>query len=158
MIKTHFWNNDFTKSETWQTPRRKKWLKITWLLLYNQPLTLVPRDTEVYLKGQVHEFKTQIKFFSIGFSFRDTGNSQDSGEREETMFYSSLPVPPAHELSGLYLKLCMWDDYHIFLTTSVVTPRLPLDEIYHHIWLPFDPLMLQYSFVCLLDDLILGFW
>ena len=67
VIKTHFWNNDFTKSETWQTARRKKWLKITWLLLYNQPLTLVPRDTKVYLKGQVHEFKMQVKFFPSGF-------------------------------------------------------------------------------------------
>ena len=36
-------------------------------------------------------------FFLSGFSFTDTDYSQDSREWEETIFYSILPLPPAHE-------------------------------------------------------------
>ena len=47
-------------------------------------------------------------FFSLsGFSFADTDNSQDSRGREGTIFYSALPLPPAHEHSDIYLQLCM---------------------------------------------------
>ena len=34
----------------------------------------------------------------------------DSNWREGTIFYSTLPFPPAHEHSDTYLKLCMSDD------------------------------------------------
>ena len=44
--------------------------------------------------------------------FRDTGNSQNSREREGTIFYSTVPLPPAHEHWDIYLQLCMWDDYN----------------------------------------------
>ena len=37
----------------------------------------------------------------------------------------------------IYLQLCMWDDYHIFLIASLVFTRLLLNEIYHLIELPF---------------------
>ena len=60
-------------------------------------------------------------FFSLsGFSFTDTDNSQDSRRREGTIFYSTLPLPPAHEHSDIYLQLCMWDDYHIFNRTACI--------------------------------------
>ena len=36
-------------------------------------------------------------FFLSGFSFTDTVDSQDSRRREGTIFYSALPLPPAHE-------------------------------------------------------------
>ena len=36
-------------------------------------------------------------FFSIRVFFTDTDDSQDSREREGTIFYSTLPLPPAHE-------------------------------------------------------------
>ena len=52
-------------------------------------------------------------FFLSGFSFSDTDDSQESRGREGTIFYSTLPLPPAHEHSDIYLQLCMWDDYHI---------------------------------------------
>ena len=42
-------------------------------------------------------------FFLSGFSFTDTDNSQDSRGREVTIFYSTLPLPPAHEHSDIYL-------------------------------------------------------
>ena len=45
-------------------------------------------------------------FFLSGFSFTDTDDSQDSRGREGTIFYSTLPIPPAHEHSDIYLQLC----------------------------------------------------
>ena len=48
-----------------------------------------------------HNFSSSIcffffSFFLSGFSFTDTDNSQDSRGRERTIFYSTLPLPPAH--------------------------------------------------------------
>ena len=87
-------------------------------------------------------------FFSIRVFLTDTDDSQGSRGREGTIFYSTLPLPPAHEHWDIYLSLCMWDDYHA---------RLLLDEIYHLIELPFEWLIDDAIFVCLLDELILGF-
>ena len=95
--------------------------------------------------------------FLSGFSFTDTDDSQDSRRREGTIFYSSLPHPSAHEHWDIYLQLCTWDDYHVFLIAMLVFTRLLLDEIYHLIKLPFDWLIDDAMFVCLLDELILGF-
>ena len=86
-------------------------------------------------------------FFSIRVSFTDTDNLQDSGGKEGTIFYSTLPLPPAHEHSDIYLQLCMWDDYHIFLIAPLVFTRLLLDDIYHLIELPFDWLMMWRLFL-----------
>ena len=47
-------------------------------------------------------------------------------------------ILPAHEYSDIYLLLCIWNDYHIFLIASVVTKRLLLDKIYHLFELLFD--------------------
>ena len=44
-------------------------------------------------------------FFLLGFSFTDTDDSQDSRERKVTIFYPTLPLPPAQEHSGIYLQL-----------------------------------------------------
>ena len=57
-------------------------------------------------------------FFLSAFSFTDTDDSQDSRGREGIIFYSTLPLPPAHKHSDIYLQLCTWDDYHIFLFLS----------------------------------------
>ena len=46
-------------------------------------------------------------FFLSGFSFTDTDDLQDSRGREESIFYSTLPLAPAHEHSDIYLQLCM---------------------------------------------------
>ena len=37
-------------------------------------------------------------FFLSGFSFTDTDDLQDSRGREGTIFYSTLPLPPAHNI------------------------------------------------------------
>ena len=59
----------------------------------------------------------------------------------------TLPLPPAHEYSDIYLQLCMWDDYHIFLIVPLVFTRLLLDDTYHLIELPFDWLMMWRLFL-----------
>ena len=43
-------------------------------------------------------------FFLSGFSFTDTDNSQDSRGREGTFLSSTLPLPPAHEHSDIYVQ------------------------------------------------------
>ena len=82
-------------------------------------------------------FSVNIVFLS-GFSFTDSDDLQGSKVREGTIFYSTLSLPPAHEHSDIYLQLCMWDDYHIFLIATLVFTRLLLDEIYHLIKLPIN--------------------
>ena len=96
-------------------------------------------------------------FFLLGFSFTEIDDLQDRRGRERTFVYSTLPLPPAHVNSDIYLQLCIWDDCHVFLITTHVFTRLLLDEIYHFIELPFDYLIDDAMFVCLLDNLILGF-
>ena len=99
--------------------------------------------------------KTQfcfISFFLSGFPFTGTDNLQDSRGREGTRFYSTLPLPPTLEDSDIYLRLCTWGDYHIFLIATLVFTRLLFDEIYHLIESLFDWLIMWcwFSFVCLL--------
>ena len=96
-------------------------------------------------------------FLFIRIFFTETGDSQDSRGRKGTIFYFNLPLPPAHEHWGIYLQFCMWDDYRVFLIATLVFTRLLLDEIYHLIELPFQWLIDDAMFVCLLDELILGF-
>ena len=79
-----------------------------------------------------------VIFFSIRVFFTDTGDSQDSRGREGTIFYSTVQLPASHEHLEIYLQLCMWDDYHVFLIAMPVFIRLLLDEIYHLIALTFE--------------------
>ena len=81
-------------------------------------------------------FHDQGSFFSSIRVFTYTDDSQDSRGREETIFYSTLPLPPAHDHWDIYLQLCKWDEYHVFLIATLVFTRLLLDEIYHLIELP----------------------
>ena len=53
-------------------------------------------------------FPDQLEyFFSISVFFADTDDLQDSRGTEGTIFYSTLPLPPAHEHLDIYLQLCM---------------------------------------------------
>ena len=83
-----------------------------------------------------------VYFFYQGFFSQTLTTHRTAGKGKGTIFYSTLPLLPAHKYSDIYLQLCMWDDYHIFLITSLVFTRLLLDEIYHLIELPFDWLMM----------------
>ena len=71
-------------------------------------------------------------------------------EREGTILYSTLPLPPAHEQSDIYLQLSMSDDHHIFNHTICIY-QTATDEINHVIELLFDWLMWCWLLlVCLL--------
>ena len=86
--------------------------------------------------------------FLSGFSFTDTGDSQDGHKNLGIyLFYSTLPLPPAHKHLGIYLQFYMWDDYHIFLMAMLVFTRLLLDEFYHLIELPFHWLIMWHYFL-----------
>ena len=80
-------------------------------------------------------------FFYQGFLSR-TLTTHRTAEEGKGPSYSTLPLPSAHEHSDIYLQLCTWDDYHIFLIATLVFTRLLLDEIYHLIELLFDWLMM----------------
>ena len=97
-----------------------------------------------------------IFFVYQGFLHKHIRFTRQQGKGEDHLF-STLPLPPAYEQWDIYLQLCMWDDYHIFLIATLVFTRLLLDEIYHLIELPFEWLIDDAMFVCLLDELILGF-
>ena len=77
-------------------------------------------------------------FFYQGFLSRTLTTHRTAGEGRGPS-YSTLP--PAREHSDIYLQLCTWDDYHIFLIATLVFTRLQLDESYHLIELLFDWLM-----------------
>ena len=94
---------------------------------------------------------------SIRVFFTDNDDSQDSGGREGTIFYSTILLPPTHKHLDIYLQLCIWYDYHVFLIATLVFSRLLLDENYHLIALTFEWLIDDAMFVCLLDELILDF-
>ena len=47
------------------------------------------------------------------------------------IFYSTLPLPTAHEYLDMYLQLWMSDDCLIFLIAPLVFTRLLLNEICH---------------------------
>ena len=59
-------------------------------------------------------------FFLSGFSFTDTDNSQNSRGRKRNLFYSTLPLTPAHEHSDIYVQLCTWGDSHIFSCNACI--------------------------------------
>ena len=84
-------------------------------------------------------------FFYLGFLSRTLTTRRTAWEGRGPS-YSTLPLPLAHEHSDIYLQLCTWDDYHIFLITTLVFTRLLLDEIYHLIELLFDWFMINFEF------------
>ena len=89
-------------------------------------------------------------FFLSAFSFTDADDSQDSRGREGTFFHSTLPLPPAHEHSDIYLQLCMWDDYHVFLIATLVyqtATRWDLPPYRITIWL-IDDVTLSFCLFC----------
>ena len=95
-------------------------------------------------------------FFSIRFFFTDTDESQDSRGRKGTIFYSTLPLPLAHKHSDIYLQICMWDDYYIFLIAlpGCYSMKFTTLSNYHLIdwWCDVDSCL----FICWFDSRILS--
>ena len=78
-------------------------------------------------------------FFYQGFLSQTLTTHRTAGEGRGPSF---IPLYQFHPLTNIYLQLCMWDDYHIFLIAPLVFTRLLLDENCHLIELPFDWLMM----------------
>ena len=78
-------------------------------------------------------------FFYQGFLSRTLTTHRTAGEGRGPSF---IPLYHFHLLTNIYLQLCTWDDYYIFLIATLVFTRLLLDEIYHLIELLFDWLMM----------------
>ena len=96
-----------------------------------------------YLNDSLNiSFSTRVFFHR---HWRFTGQQGKGG----AIFYSTLPLPPAHEHWDIYFQLYLWDDYHVFLIAALVFTRLLLDEIYYLIELPFDWLIDWWCNVCL---------
>ena len=100
---------------TIKTPEQRQWyqpdIQIYWHLLVRLFLFAI-RMWGFFLENCLRHLNE--KWFSIsGFSFADTDNSQDSRRREGTISF----------FSDIYLQLCMWDDYQVFLVASLVITR-----------------------------------
>ena len=106
-------------------------------------------------------------FFYQGFLSQTLTIHGVAGEGRGPSFIPLYHFHPRSRTLRHFFQLCMWDDYHVFLIATLLFTRLLiatllfirllLDEIYHLIKLPFDWLIMQCLFVCLLDELILGF-
>ena len=110
----------------------------------------------VYLLPDVYYlfyFVLQYEFFFLNGCLQRR-NLQIIAKLDRNNIYSTLPLLPAHEHSNIYMQFCMWDDYHVFLITTLVFTRLVLDDIYLLLELPFDWLMMQ----CLFVSLMMSFW
>ena len=103
---------------------------------------------------QVTDSKLCIFFFSIRVFFTGTDVHRTAGEGRRPSF---IPLYHFHPLTNIETFICMWDHYHVFLIATLVFTRLLLDEFFHLIELPFEWLIDDAMFVCLLDELILGF-
>ena len=127
--------------------KNKPITKSTW---YDWFINYIPNPLKTVngVKGKIMTFSWfwnfesfMIFFFYQGFLSRTLTTHRTAGEGRRPS-YSTLPLPPTHENSDIYLQLYMWDDYHIFLIAPLVFTRLLLDEIYHLIELLFDWLMM----------------
>ena len=100
----------------------------------------------------------KFAFFSIRVFFhrhwRFTGQHGRGGDHRLFQYTTSTR---SWTLRHLFATFYMWDDYHIFSIATLVFTRLLLDETNLLIELPFDWLIDDAIFVCLLDELILGF-
>ena len=106
-------------------------------------------------KAVLSVFLNWIFFFLSGFSSRTLTIRRTAEERRRPSF---IPLYHFHPLTNIETFICMWVHYHVFLIATLVFTRLLLDEIYHLIELPFEWLIDDVMFVCLLDELMLGFF
>ena len=96
-----------------------------------------PGEAELYYP----QFSLCFSLF-LFFFHRHSQLLRQHGKRGDHL-YSSLLISLARKHSDIFLKLCIWDDYHIFSITSHLITRLLLDEICHQRELPFDLFLMK---------------
>ena len=89
---------------------------------------MLKKDSITFLRFLIRK-KGYIIFFLLGFSFKDTDLSHDSRGGEATIFYSTVPLPAAHEHSDIYFQLYTWDNYYIFLIATLAFTTLLLHSM-----------------------------
>ena len=95
-------------------------------------------------------------FFYQGFLHRHWRFTGQQGKGGDHLLFHSTTSTRSRTLRHLFATLHVRWLSRIFNCKLVFT-RLLLDEIYHLIELPFEWLIDDAMFVCLLDELILGF-
>ena len=95
-------------------------------------------------------------FFNQGFLHRHSRFTGEQGKVVDHLLFRSTTSTRSRTFRHLFVTLHVrW--LSLFLIATLVFTRLLLDEIYHLIELPFEWLNDDAMFVCLLDELILGF-
>ena len=90
------------------------------------------------------------------FFYRNWWFIGQSGEGGDHLLFHVTTSTRSQTLRHLFATLQMrW--LHVFLIATLEFTRLLLDEIYHLIELPSDWLLADEMFVCLLNELVLGF-
>ena len=89
---------------------------------------------------------TLFFFLNLGFFHKHWRFAEKKWKRGDHI-YSSLALP-LDELSEIYLKFCIWDDYLLFSIAAHVITTLVLDEIYAPLEIKF---WLNIAFVFLVD-------
>ena len=99
-------------------------------------INLLSASLIIFHKNSVQHLK-QTFFFHQDFLSRKLTIHTTAAEGMEVSF---IQLPPAHEHSDIYLQLCMWNDYYIFLIASLVftTTRWDLPHYRITIWLIDD--------------------
>ena len=105
----------------------------------------------------LHNLMVIIIFFLSGFSFTDTGSSQDSSGREGTILFHSTTSTRSQTFRHLFATLHVRWLSHIFNRNACIyqtATRWDLPPYWITIWL-IDYVIL--SFVCLYVELSVGF-
>ena len=133
--------------------KTKKTVTLNWVLG-----TLGTSEFPLFILFFVVFLLLLLFFFLSGFSFTDTDDSQDNRGRDRTIFQFTLPLPPAHEHSGIYFATLhvrsLWQISNRTACIYQAATRwdLPLYQI--TVWLIDDALLI---FVSLLVDSIQSF-
>ena len=93
-------------------------------------------------------------FFYQGLRSQALAILEKAGGRDH--LYSSLPLTTAQNHSDIYLQLCMWDDYHVFLLAPLETNKLAKWWVLPPHWITAW-LIDYWMLICLLYALILHF-
>ena len=75
----------------------------------------------------------RLFFILSRLSSTDTDDLQDSRGKEGISYCSTPLLPTAYEHSDMYLQICMWDGYHIFIYQTATSMGFTTLSNYHMI-------------------------